>query len=1190
MGYTEFVERNITDAPLVFARDIRQMLTIEELTESVNDFETYKEKFRNGLEKIRSKFVFRVGYSLVKLIHEKYTFAEIPGDDAFVLYTVITGTDRQRRYPIKVHRDTILSPENLEKHLEDVDQYAKLLTKLALNRKRITSNQERTFSRKARILLEWKFDKDHTAEEARQKILEMAFYLGWTASDCDFLLLRTGLAPLCANSVVDQFVRFLLEVGKSPKYEIDGLMNLYEKKAAVAQQENIGYANVSTQVAYETLGDIIKLDLPYEEKLEAYLEKLVENQKIYDRHSDTARNCLEELLISAAGGLGWNVEAAPRPLTEEHQRVLMSAILSGATTDKQPLFKEGSNVSFSATLSFSNRFTYLSFTPDGGEYRRMRNLGNRFLDLLAGNERIKKNDILFAAFLDTVYNTPDPEDPVESYLLYKEACENLLEKCHLDRFYIPHALEYACAKSLLAGHRQQEAFFDVVLAYTPEEETRAVTSNIAEWKDLKKDPLSKKIPDEYEKFEKRLSKMLKDFPPFDNSITRKKIEIPEAQRFTEELWKELTVIAKELYSIWKGIDYHAIKLEIENGSNVAKITFSDEIIYLQHRLSDGLFAFLHHPDDKDHTFLSSLEIPALEGKKSLYELAKDVALSDATTKQIASILGNKDHGINDLAIFLERAPYLNRRLRRKTILWMISSIVLDFYGFKALELRAKNSAKNRWATHIPVQDRHRFMLPVANATAKCRLAFDFMDQNDVLVTLKIRHYRPPKPENYGEEQMINASAEVEKREEVAPEEVNNQAGFATPLAMEAEAAAIDTERDPLLNYLSTLPPELPDKETAVLAQRAANGDVAAQEKLVSHQSRLVYSIAREICDNADDILLLIDEGTRALYHLVETEMDRYNPSKKSFENFIKPTIRKAIQRKAKAIAKTQRKAALDSQSDSLFVYLESIAPFNTLPQEQVNLLAESAANGDSCAQEKLIYHNLKLVYILAKKRKRNGVDILELIGSGNEALAKRIKGSIGEYDSRKGTFSTFIAPTIIEAMRQAERKMAPIDIPKSLFYDKKKIEKFQMDYRAKNNNEMPSLEAIAAYMGKKPSTIEDILKNEVSVTSLDNPIAPDAEETLGQMILDHSSNFEARKIAEITEAELETDGQEVRRFITENRTLFTPRELEVIHLRNGLLTNDVPHTIKDVAELLKISPSDVLVTELNAYNKIRYRK
>ncbi len=1195
MGFTEEVERKISDAPLIFARDIRQMLTLEEIKESVGQLDVYKERLREELETIKNRFVFRAGFALVKLIHEKCAFAEIPGDKDFLLFTVTTGTVRQRQYPIKVHRDTMLSPENLEKHPEDVDQYAKLLTKQALTRGRIAATQERSFTRKARTLLEWQFDRNHTMEEARQRIIEMAFYMGWSAEDCDYLLLRTGMENLCVNSVEDQLFRFMLEVEDCNQFDISSLLEQYkQRKEKIVKHSGVG--NASTKFANKTLKKIIQSDCDYNEKLEAYIEKLAKNQNVYERYSKTARKCLEKLLIRAAAGLGWNVENAPSQLSEAQQRVLVSALLSGAAASNQNLFASESKISFSPY--FSNRITYPTIASNG-ELVRMRNLGDRFLDLLSGNEKIGKNDIIFAVFLDAVYNRPNPQDPVERFLLYKEACEKQLSMCGLGRFYIPHPVEYACAGALLTGVRQQETFFDVVLAYAPEAETSAATGNTAKWDDpIQRGALLKKIPEEYEALENRLSRMLEFFPPFDSSLTRKK-EIPEAQRFTEELWKELTVIAKELYSIWKGIEFHGFKMQIENLSNVIKVTFNDEIVYLEHRMSDALYAYVHDPDDKKHTFLSSVEIPALEGKTTIYELAKGCALSDKTKKSLAQALDDEHHGIVDLIDFLEEEQYLNRRLRRKTVLWMISGMVLNLYGYRAIELQAKNSVINNWTKWVPVEEKYRFKLPVVNATASCILSVDHMNPNDVLLSLKEKYRRDTTTENNAEEQAAeDTTAETENSGEGtntgkadSPETLEKQAECvmeSDPLEEESELTEeIGAESDPLLVYLSNLPPELPDDKIEKLVESAANGNVCDREKLVSHQSRLVYSIAREICENADDILALIDAGNKALLHLVETEIANYNPAKKEFASFITPTLRKAIRKEATAMAEAQRKSALDSSPDSMLAYLEWIAPFKTLPQEQVIQLAEKAGNGDESAQEKLIQHNLKLVYALAKKRKRNGYETMELVSNGNMALSVLIKESGRRYDPAKGKFSTFISPVIIEAMRKAERGMESLDIPKSLISDKRKIQEFQMEYYSEHN-EMPTVATIATHLGKKPSTVAEILKKDMSVTSLDKTLSLDGEETLGEMILDNRSDFEAREMAKATESEREENRQAVLAFISENKDLFTPRELEVIHLRFGLLMNDYPHTVRETAELLKISPTDVLITEHNAINKIRY--
>ena len=1095
MGYTENIERNISDSPLIYTRAIRQTLSLRQVMKDVTDFEAYKENFRNELENIRAQFVYRVGYALVKKIHEKHSGTEVPGQGDLLVFTLTTGKDRIRRHEFTVHRDTVLSPKNLDKHPEDLEAYARLLTKSALIDGRINANQERSFVRKARRLLAWKFDKDHTARAARQMILELAFCLGWSAEDCDYLLLRTGLECLCANSVEDQLCRFLLDVPDAKDFSIQPLLELYDQEKQKHPQMIPNSDDASTSITYKSLGEIIKQEATYDTKSKAFVEKLAQNQAVYDRHSNTARALLENTLLHAANGLKWNIKTASSPLSAEHQQILVSAIFSGVSSSKQPLFEENSNIDIHPVFADRN-ITYPVFSPDG-ELKRISNLKEHFLNLLAGNAKVRKNDIVFAVFLDFIFNNPDPQDEVENLKEFRETCEDFLDQCYLDRFYMPHPVEYACSKALLSGCRQQEAFLDIVRAYTPEAETPAEAGNTAKWDDpVKRGPLSDHIPAEYDLFERHVKKALTHFPPFETPIARSK-NISPAQAFTWEIWEELTVISREVYHFWsKTASFHAFKLEIENGSNVPKLSFiAKDVFYLQHRLSNTLYSFFHMPDNRDHTFLS-LQIPMRGEKKTIHELAKDYILSAQTQDHIKKALDGHDHNITNLAHFLEHEPYLSRRLRRKVVLWMISGIILNLYGYQTIELQAKKSARNAHDLRIPEKETHRFTLPTISATANSILKFDHMDPMDVTLALQAKFASASTKKNHGNTQpALPAETSDSGNDTALPREEPSDKPGKQPEASAPPKQTIDT-----------------DDETAYPSDPMPDPDALSDS---------------------------------------EIEQDLFDPA------FV-----------------------------HLRDYLASIAPFKQLPEPELALLAQEAANGNASAQEKLINHNLKLVYYFAKHRSKNPDNMLELISAGNEALTALIKNNC-KYDPAKGTFSTFAAKYIKAAMRQEEQKALPISVSKDDTIKEKKIKDFCQDYYGENRR-MPTIEAIADRLGMLPSTVKNILLNKISVVSLNQSLTKDAEDTFDKTIPDLSPTPEEQQIRSIANDERQESREDLMQFLDQNLALFTPRELEVLYLRIGFLEDGHAHSILSIAEILKISPTDVIISELNAKKKIQY--
>jgi RNA polymerase primary sigma factor len=93
-------------------------------------------------------------------------------------------------------------------------------------------------------------------------------------------------------------------------------------------------------------------------------------------------------------------------------------------------------------------------------------------------------------------------------------------------------------------------------------------------------------------------------------------------------------------------------------------------------------------------------------------------------------------------------------------------------------------------------------------------------------------------------------------------------------------------------------------------------------------------------------------------------------------------------------------------------YLKEISKFPLLTAEEETKLAVAAKNGDKSASDKLIKSNLKLVIAYAKKYCFIGMDIFDLIQSGNVGLMTALK----YYDPSLGyKFSTYAMPWIKNA-------------------------------------------------------------------------------------------------------------------------------------------------------------------------------
>ena len=94
-----------------------------------------------------------------------------------------------------------------------------------------------------------------------------------------------------------------------------------------------------------------------------------------------------------------------------------------------------------------------------------------------------------------------------------------------------------------------------------------------------------------------------------------------------------------------------------------------------------------------------------------------------------------------------------------------------------------------------------------------------------------------------------------------------------------------------------------------------------------------------------------------------------------------------------------KKVIFTDKSNSLLnSYLKEIAKFKVLPCEEVLELVKLAQQGDTNARDLVIKSNLRFVVTVAKQFQNRGVDLMDLISSGNEGLCK----SVDKFDSEKG--------------------------------------------------------------------------------------------------------------------------------------------------------------------------------------------
>ena len=180
-------------------------------------------------------------------------------------------------------------------------------------------------------------------------------------------------------------------------------------------------------------------------------------------------------------------------------------------------------------------------------------------------------------------------------------------------------------------------------------------------------------------------------------------------------------------------------------------------------------------------------------------------------------------------------------------------------------------------------------------------------------------------------------------------------------------------------------------------------------------------------------------------------------------------------------------------TDSAFVlYLRNVADivkkYPVLTQEKELELAKRISEGDKAAKETLINSNLRLVIYNAKKYKRCGVPIEDLVQDGNLGLCKAAE----KYDYRKKyRFSTYATWWILQGIRNAvASKDGVIRVPLQMKKRAKKVQEINELFHEKKGR-YPTIDEISKISGLSKRTIKTVLNIPICTTSIDSPVDDD---------------------------------------------------------------------------------------------------
>ena len=263
-------------------------------------------------------------------------------------------------------------------------------------------------------------------------------------------------------------------------------------------------------------------------------------------------------------------------------------------------------------------------------------------------------------------------------------------------------------------------------------------------------------------------------------------------------------------------------------------------------------------------------------------------------------------------------------------------------------------------------------------------------------------------------------------------------------------------------------------------------------------------------------------------------------------------------------------------SNTMKMYLKEIEEYPMLSAKEEVELAKAIIDSSEEAKEKFINANYRLVVSIAKRYRKESVDMLDLIQAGNIGLIKAVE----KYDYKKGfKFSTYatwwIKQSITRYIDDCENTIRiPVHLHQRINFVKRKKQEL-----ANVLQREPSMEELAEVCELEVDKVLDILKRDKNIVSLDTPIKEDEDSSLVEFI-PSDAHFGDVVIHEVEQNNL-------REKIDEVLTGLSDQEQQVLRMRFGL-DDDTPKTLEEIGKVFGVTRERIRQIEAKAIRKLRH--